>query len=296
MFCVNCGKEIKDGSQFCVHCGKKVVAIKPLVETNVQKSILEKEASIKENDPSNNVVSSKETYVQEEKSDSKSFIFWPVFIVCILAVSIGLFFGARVLVLKVMDSKTESVSINPNKLSETSLFSSRNSDEEFEEEIEIENENTDEFAVEQDTAEEELWNDNDPELAKPDEQENVENSKSLQESEELDETETEEEIEEPKEIENDNTHRFILPNSDSEYLTIKDLRGFSAEECRFARNEIYARHGRKFNDEELQAYFDRQDWYRGRIDPDDFTEDMLNEYELYNRDFIVEFEEKQGYR
>lgn len=89
---------------------------------------------------------------------------------------------------------------------------------------------------------------------------------------------------------------YILPGSDSFYLSKNDLVGLSAEQCRLARNELYARHGRKFDDESLRNYFNQKDWYNGRIDPDDFTEDMLNDYEIYNRDLIVEYEEEKGYR
>lgn len=89
---------------------------------------------------------------------------------------------------------------------------------------------------------------------------------------------------------------YILPGSDTRYLTIGDLEGLTAEQCRIARNEIYARHGRMFDDEALQAYFLSQEWYRPTIKPEDFKEDMLNTYETANRDFIVEYEEAKGYR
>ena len=87
---------------------------------------------------------------------------------------------------------------------------------------------------------------------------------------------------------------YILPDSNTRYLTREDLAGLSAEECRIARNEIYARHGRRFKDEELQNYFNGKDWYAGTMD--DVTDDMLNEYELANRDLIVAYEKEQGYR
>lgn len=89
---------------------------------------------------------------------------------------------------------------------------------------------------------------------------------------------------------------YILPESDSRYLDAADLYDLSAEECRLARNELYARHGRKFDDEGLRAYFESKDWYSGIIDPSDFKEGMLNDYEVYNRDLIVEYEKRQGYR
>lgn len=89
---------------------------------------------------------------------------------------------------------------------------------------------------------------------------------------------------------------YILADSDTRYLDKNDLLGMSAEECRLARNELYARHGRKFDDESLQAYFNQKDWYIGYVNPDEFTEDMLNDYEIHNRDLIVEYEIEQGYR
>lgn len=90
--------------------------------------------------------------------------------------------------------------------------------------------------------------------------------------------------------------RFILPGSDSRYIDVRELENFTVEQCRLARNEIYARHGRRFNDEGLQAYFDSQDWYAGTVAPENFRETVLNEYELYNRDLIVKYEEQHGYR
>ncbi len=89
---------------------------------------------------------------------------------------------------------------------------------------------------------------------------------------------------------------YLLPDSDHKFLTKEDLNGFDAEMCRIARNELYARHGRKFSDIELQAYFDRCSWYEGTIEGDIFQESILNEYEIANRDLIVAYEKEMGYR
>ena len=89
---------------------------------------------------------------------------------------------------------------------------------------------------------------------------------------------------------------YILPNSDSELITKRDLEGLSAEECKIARNEIYARHGRRFKDDELQEYFNSKSWYEGTIDPDDFAENILSDIEIQNKDVIVEVEKENGYR
>lgn len=88
---------------------------------------------------------------------------------------------------------------------------------------------------------------------------------------------------------------YILPDSDSRYLTEDDLAGLSAEQCRLARNEIYARHGRRFQDAGLQLYFDSCSWYSGTIDPADFSDSVFNEYERANSRLIVEYERAHGY-
>ena len=93
-----------------------------------------------------------------------------------------------------------------------------------------------------------------------------------------------------------NNSEYILPGSDSRYYTMDELAGLTAEECRLARNELFARHGRKFQDEALQAYFDSLSWYHGTIEPEDFDESIFNEYEVANRDLIVQYEKDMGYR
>lgn len=84
--------------------------------------------------------------------------------------------------------------------------------------------------------------------------------------------------------------QYFLPESNSRYMTMEELDGFTAADCRLARNELYARHGRRFDDENLQAHFDSCEWYQGTIAPEDFDESVLNEYEIANRDLIVQYE------
>ena len=94
----------------------------------------------------------------------------------------------------------------------------------------------------------------------------------------------------------ENISDYILPKSDTTFLTVDDLRGLSKDECRIARNELYARHGRKFDDEYLAQYFSQFEWYHPTIEPADFEESLLNDYEIANRDLIVQYEKDQGYR
>lgn len=88
---------------------------------------------------------------------------------------------------------------------------------------------------------------------------------------------------------------YILPQSSTEFLTEDDLRGLSAFDLKIARNEIFARHGRKFKDPELQNYFDMQPWYHGTIEPDDFDNKSLSLIEDTNAKLIRSYEHKMGY-
>ena len=83
---------------------------------------------------------------------------------------------------------------------------------------------------------------------------------------------------------------YIFPTSDTRKLTKSDIKGKSKKELRIGRNEIYARHGRRFQDEELQDYFDSQLWYEGTTDPQDFSEDELSSVEKRNARYIQKFE------
>ncbi len=94
----------------------------------------------------------------------------------------------------------------------------------------------------------------------------------------------------------EDTSEYILPESNSRYLTEADITGFDADTCRKARNEIFARHGRKFKDAGLQSYFDSKSWYTPTTDADSFSESVFNEYEKANKDLIAAYESKMGYR
>lgn len=83
---------------------------------------------------------------------------------------------------------------------------------------------------------------------------------------------------------------MILPESGSRYLTYDDLAGLDKEILRLARNEIYARHGRKFETEDLNEYFSKQPWYLGYLSAEEFDDSILNEYEKANLDLIKSLE------
>lgn len=83
---------------------------------------------------------------------------------------------------------------------------------------------------------------------------------------------------------------YIIEDSDKRYVTEEEVASLSPEEVRLAKNEIYARHGRIFDSEDLREYFESQSWYHGEIEPEDFDEGVLNEYERANIDLLVSYE------
>lgn len=61
-----------------------------------------------------------------------------------------------------------------------------------------------------------------------------------------------------------NAHEYILPMSEYHELTEMDVIDLSGKSLILARNEILARHGYHFDNEYLQAYFERCSWYEDR--------------------------------
>ncbi len=75
---------------------------------------------------------------------------------------------------------------------------------------------------------------------------------------------------------------YILPHSSWAYLSREEIADMPLQVVCYAKNEIYARNGRRFVSNELQQYFDQQYWYSGIYAPEQFTPDMLNAYETAN--------------
>lgn len=88
---------------------------------------------------------------------------------------------------------------------------------------------------------------------------------------------------------------YFIYNSDSMYFTEADIAGFDARMCRLARNGIYAKMGRKFKDAELSNFFSQYYWYYPTIEAENFSDRLLNAYQVSNRDLIVSYERKHGF-
>lgn len=106
-------------------------------------------------------------------------------------------------------------------------------------------------------------------------------------------------IEEVEPEQNNKSDEYILADSSTRFVDKSELYGLTADKCKIARNEIYARHGRRFKDPDLQKYFDDQKWYNGTIDPDTFDalgDSVFNQFEIANRQLIIDYEKEQGFR
>jgi serine/threonine-protein kinase len=77
-------------------------------------------------------------------------------------------------------------------------------------------------------------------------------------------------------------------------VTEADLVGKTAFELDILRNAIFAQHGRRFNDEALQAYFNSRPWYQPLYIPSQFPDSLLSELEKDNVQFILQYQDRTG--
>lgn len=86
---------------------------------------------------------------------------------------------------------------------------------------------------------------------------------------------------------------YIIPESGTRLLKESDIKGMSRYDLALARNEIYARHGRKFQTTEYNKYFTSKSWYK--INPNyNYSDDdsNLNDIEIKNVQMILSAERR----
>ncbi len=79
----------------------------------------------------------------------------------------------------------------------------------------------------------------------------------------------------------------MLPQSNDRHLVNSDLNGYSNWQMTLARNEIYARRGRPFNNSHIRAYFQSTGWYRANSS---FQESWLTKTESRNAKYIADLQ------
>jgi len=98
------------------------------------------------------------------------------------------------------------------------------------------------------------------------------------------------------EIQADDVHydvsQYEIPVSSILPLENYHVLNMSNNQLWIARNEIYARHGKVFQNEYLASYFEACSWYEAKEDKNEVTERELNEVEIANLKLIVAAEEE----
>lgn len=89
---------------------------------------------------------------------------------------------------------------------------------------------------------------------------------------------------------------YVLPESDTRYYTRSELEKLSDEELKIADNEIFARHGRGFKSQDLQAHFNGCSWYTKKYEPEvyDAMPSQLNQYETANEQLLSQLRAERG--
>lgn len=88
---------------------------------------------------------------------------------------------------------------------------------------------------------------------------------------------------------------YIIPFSDTVSISTFDLLGLNELQLKIARNEIFARHGRKFESPDLKSYFESKNWYIPIYEADQFPDNLLSDIEKENASFIGNYEKLMGY-
>ena len=89
---------------------------------------------------------------------------------------------------------------------------------------------------------------------------------------------------------------WVLGDSSSRYYSQAELQNMSISDLYYARNEIFARHGRMFYRSDLQAYFDSKPWYTPLYTPDQWNSmgNQLSDVELANSTLMKNVEAAKG--
>ena len=86
---------------------------------------------------------------------------------------------------------------------------------------------------------------------------------------------------------------YIFPDSDKKYLSKDEIRTKTVDEMLLGRNEIFARHGYIFTDENLKNHFEGTSWYKGTIPAEQFNSDQVfNDFEKKNVELIKRVEDE----
>ncbi len=276
MFCSKCGKQIRDGLKYCTNCGAPIEQCedyKNINTGNSERILAGGKVNLKKDDSalspvavlqsgnSNDTDTDKNLPVKKPKKN-KGF---KIVIITIL----GIILAILLIFFALIQSGFISISIEDNEKQESILDKSDKPSKKEDDRKAKEKEHESESESEERTM---------PTVSQtePDTVPTVSQTETA-----------------PTTVALNND--FVLPDSSIRVLDKSELAGLSAEQCRIARNEIYAKHGRMFDDAGLQNYFNSCSWYHGIIPADRFSDTMLSDIEIQNRNLIVSYEKEKGY-
>lgn len=84
---------------------------------------------------------------------------------------------------------------------------------------------------------------------------------------------------------------YLIKDSNARYLSEEELMAYSIEELGYIRNEIFARHGYIFGNNEYKDYFESKSWYEPNSNFKG-NYDELNRYEEANVELIRKLESR----
>lgn len=322
-YCIYCGKQIQEGQKFCPYCGK--AQKKPSSAGGQKKSTSGKAAKAKTSGKTGQPKKKQDDFKDPDDRGSKKFLILIIVIIIAVALAVG---GIVVVKAGLLDSilpgsGTEDVREDEDDEEEKEDGDDRSSEDDgtsaAEESEEDAEDSRSDYELEITTSSvtltetgamkkiaistnleedaELVWTSSDETVATVNESGYVTAVSSGTVTISVSCENLSDEVQVICDIEEENDD-YIIPDSDSRYLTEADLEGLTEEQIRIARNEIYARKGRTFRDPEVQVYFNSKSWYNGTIEWSVFDANVtsyLNDYEYANTQFISEYEKKMGY-
>ena len=282
MFCTNCGQQLPEGTKFCTSCGAPTGAAASVQETVRMPSPAPAPASTQPMSPAPVPPADARQILRDSGGEPPRQSKAPIAAAVVLALLAVAALAAVVVFadpfgLDLLGKKEPEAQEQPAGQDEGAQEDGRAD------------------ADEKDDADA-ATPDEDPEPADdPDPTPEPEEDPEPADEPEKEPEEEPDEEDEPEDEEPEGT--YVLADSSTHLYTTDELEGMSEWELYIARNEIYARHGRRFRNEDLQSYFNGQPWYEPRYDPDEFDEhasDYLNETERKNADTILALEKSIG--
>lgn len=97
-------------------------------------------------------------------------------------------------------------------------------------------------------------------------------------------------------VSDDNGSEYVLADSDSRYYSREELNQLSSWDLYIANNEIYARHGRGFERDDLMSHFATLSWYQQLYSPEEYDAQpsQLNDFEQANAKIIGEIRRERN--